>query len=254
MPRNKKSTKVVLGPRDIALLNDIFFSKVVDTKTIAYRHFKNKSYSAVANRLDVLFKGGYLRKIGLATFGKRTQAYSITTKAIDVIEKNLECKLLRKELSSDNVLHDLSLNHIFDRLKFVNGLIELKSENEIQSVETNGGDCKTLPFRRLNSDIYLSLKSKKEVYRFAVEYEKASKARDRWEEYLLNYHLEEAIDAVLYVCECSTILNSLVRIEKKLSESYSGKIYFITLNKFLSKEKTVTFENVFGHRFSLHFH
>ena len=254
MPRNKKSTKVVLGHRDISLLKDIFFSKIVDTRTIIRRHFPDNCYNIAIRRINILFKAGYLKKVGLSNYGKRQLGYSVTEKSLTVLKQNLGTKINRKELASDNVLHDLSLNHIVDRLKLTKGLIALKTENELQSLSLVDNDNSLVPFKRLNTDVCIKIESNNQTYRFALEYERVTKVKDRWEEYLLSYHLEEEIDAVLYVCENHTILKTLSKVEMKLCKTYSAKVYFITLSNFISGEKKATFENVFGHKFTLYFH
>lgn len=88
------------------------------------------------------------------------------------------------------------------------------------------------PFKRLNSDIFLSLLIENQEFKVAVEYERSQKESGRWSEYLLNYHLEEDVDAVLYVCDNPTILKGLMRIETELAQRYTQKIYFCLVKEF----------------------
>lgn len=254
VPRKKNTKNVLLETRDITLLKDIFFSKVVDTETVVKRHFKQRCYNIAIRRLNILFKCGYLKKIDLSNFGKRAHAYSITDKSLKVLEQNFDWNIVRREMASDHLLHDLSLNHIVDRLKKSKGLEDLKTENELQCLDLGQFDRHLVPFRRLNSDVYLCIQSNNDLYRFSIEYERSPKTKRRWEEYLLNYHLEEDIGAVLYICESPVILKTLSGLDKKLCETYSGKIYFTTLKDFFEKTEFAIFNNIFGHKFKLHFH
>ena len=143
---------------------------------------------------------------------------------------------------------------IYFKICAARGLTDCKFENEIQSIDFGVSDSEIEPFRRLNTDIFCSLNINDSIYKVAIEYERSQKKSDRWTEYLLNYHLEESVDVVLYICENESIKNSLMKIEREYCKRYSGKIFFCSLTSFFTNLDFSIFENTNGKSFRLNFH
>jgi hypothetical protein len=161
--------------------------------------------------------------------------------------------LARRELKSTNPEHDLQLARIFDKLSQAIGLVEIKTENELQSVIFGNNDHEYEPFRRLNSDIFFSFLIKGKEYKVAVEYERTRKESNRWSQYLYNYHFEESVDLVLYICDNQYIKNGLIKLETELAKKYSGKIFFCNLDEFNSNEEMARFINTIGKTVTINF-
>lgn len=251
---NKKNWKVILCQRDKIILRDLFYSKGLDIETLIHRYFKGRHKTTVAKRLNRLYDGNYLTKGAHVGRSKNQIVYTILPKGFHEIQEILSGQVARREFKSSNIEHDLQLARIFDRLSSSRGLLEIKTENEIQSIIFGNNDLSYEPLRRLNTDIYFSLLIKEKEYKVAIEFERTQKESSRWADYLLNYHLEESIDVALYICNGQQILNGLKKIESELAIKYSGKIFFCTLHDFYLNKEIATFVNTNGKLFTMNFH
>lgn len=252
--KNKKYWKVELCERDKYILRDLFYSKGLDLEIILHRHFKGKTKSTALKRLSRLHDGHYLTKSAIVRNSKIQIIYTISSKGLDVIQEELSGQLIRKELKSSNLEHDLALAKIADRLSLARSLVEIKTENEIQSIVFGDYDFEYDPFRRLNTDIYFSFLVDEREYKVAVEFEKTQKSSYRWTKYLQNYHLEESIDIVFYVCKDKFIVKKMKQVETELAKKFSEKIFFCTLHEFYLNKELVNFTNTSGHSFTLNLH
>lgn len=252
--KKKKKWNVVLCERDRILLRDLFYSKGLDLDLLMDNHFKNLHKSTVVKRIQRLVNGNYIDK--RAHFNGRTlkPLYNITEKGLLEIENNLSGKIIRRELKCSNPAHDLGVAKIYFKLIKSRSLSSLKFENEIQGIDHGHLSEQFDPFKRLNSDIFLSLLIENQEFKIAVEYERSQKESGRWSEYLLNYHLEEDVDIVLYVCDNPTILKGLMRIETELAQRYTQKVYFCLMKEFFKHNSSATFKNNSGKTFTLNFH
>lgn len=203
--------------------------------------------------MDKLSEDGLVNKIGAVGLKNSRVLYSVTKKGLNLFSDFFTKEVQRKECQSSNLAHDLTLAYIKMRLEKSKSIAEIRTENEIQSFRFYPNDEIYEPFRRLNSDLFIKLSSELTTYHVAIEFERVQKSHDRWYQYLLNYHLEEKIDAVLYICETSQIRESMEKIELELANEFSSKIYFCELEKFISEDSSVTFSNYSGQRFSLSF-
>ena len=245
---------MILNDRDRLILRDLFYSKGLNLELLMANHFKGLDKSTVVKRMNRLSKEKFLDKRVHLEQGKSKVIYHITEKGLDEIASLLSGKVIRRELKSSNPDHDLEVARIFYSLLRARGLNDLKFENEIQCISFGDFDGEYEPFRRLNTDIYLSLQIKDKSYKVAIEYERSQKESGRWTEYLLNYHMEDQVDLVLYICKGLTIKNSMIRIESELAKSYQAKIYFCSLEEFFGNDSTAIFQNGNGKSFKLNFH
>lgn len=251
--RRKQKRGAALGSRDYEILKDLFFCKVCDLQYIYQKYFKGRHITAARKRMDRLFKAGFLKKVGVFEQHSRRIAYSITPFGLDAITLVLPDEPSRKERLSANALHDLELGRIKRCLDSSSVVKESKSENELQSFDFYADDNIYGPFRRLNSDLYVHLLADPKSYHVAVEYERSPKSLSRWRKYLLNYHLENQVDAALYVCHNHLIRSALERIEKGFAKDFSAKIYFGDLEQFQGENGSAKFSNVLGESFSIDF-
>jgi hypothetical protein len=248
---NKKNWKVELCQRDKSILLDLFYSKGLDLELILYRHFNGLDESTARKRLGRLQDGKYVTKGACIRKNKIQIVFSISPKGLSAIQDLLSGQLTRKEVVSSNPEHDLELARIFDRISLASSLVEIKTENEIQSIVFGDYDSEYAPFRRLNTDIYFSFSHKGQEYKVAVEFERTKKESDRWAKYLLNYHLEDSVDLVFYICNDQTIEKRMKKIETDLAQKYSSKIFFCTLEEFYSNDEFAIFANTIGRTFTL---
>lgn len=248
---NKKNWKVELCQRDKFILRDLFYSKGLDLELILHRHFKGLHESTARKRLGRLHDGKYVTKGACIRNNKIQIVYYVSPKGLVTILDLLSGQLTRKEVVSSNPEHDLELARIFDRISLASSLAEIKTENEIQSIVFGDYDSNYAPFRRLNTDIYFSFSHKERKYKVAVEFERTKKESDRWSKYLLNYHLEDSVDLVFYICNDQTIAKRMTKIETDLADKYSSKIFFCTLEEFYTNDEFVIFKNTIGRTFTL---
>jgi hypothetical protein len=251
--KNKNNWKVELCQRDKEILLDLFYTKGLDLEILLLRHFKERHKSTAAKRLERLCDGHYLTKGAFIRKSKVQIVYTISSKGLDVIQDQLAGKLTRKELKSSNLEHDLTLARIFDRISLARSLVEIKTENEIQSINFGDFDFEYGPFRRLNTDIYFSFRNKEKEYKVAVEFERTKKNQSRWIKHLQNYHLEDSVNIVLYICNDQSIINRLKKIESDLARKFSEKIFFCTHDDFFSNKEFASFSNSSGKSFTVNF-
>jgi len=240
-------------PRDKNLLKDLFLNKTSNLKYICRKHFPDRHLSTVTKRVNKLFTEGYINKIGIHDRGIYEKVYSVTPQGLQAIRTDFPRKLIRKECQSINLEHDLELTDIREKFLTSDSVGVIKSENELQSFEIDQGIDIYGPFQRLNSDIYFTLLTNGKEFNVASEYENTPKELKRWSKYLLNYHLENKVDAVFYICRNHVIAKSLMNLERELIKSFTPKIYFCTLEKFKSNDGSVDFENARGKKFTFNF-
>lgn len=232
----------------------IFESKVIDIPTLHLMFFENGEETTAIKRLHKLSRVGFIKKITFLDKSKPRIAYSISPKGLKEIEELLPGQLIRRELKSDSINHDLVLSRIQKQIRSIKNLVEFKTENTLQSFRFPINDEGYEPFRRLNSDSLLVLKIKERDYYLALEYEASAKESNRWKNTLLNYHLEGGVNGILYICKNKSILKSLYKIEKDFGQKYSTKVYFILLESFLEAKEKAIFTNVLGQEFQINFH
>lgn len=249
----KSKGKTLLNQRDYLILTDLFFSKGLDLKLLRKKHFAQKHKTTAIKRMNALNKGGYVEKRAFFERINYHILYFITHKGLNEIEKKLSGNIIRKELKGINPEHDLEVSRIYNKLQSARNLNECKLENEIQSINFGLSDEHYESLRRLNSDIYAKIKINDVDYKIAVEYERTPKESERWTEYLLNYHIENDIDLVLYICADEAIKSGLQKIETELSKSYPPKVFFCTLKCFFENESYAIFSNPNGKIFKLNF-
>lgn len=252
--KKKKKWNVVLSERDRILLRDLFYSKGLDLDLLMDNHFKDLHKSTVVKRIQRLVIGNYVEKRAHFNGIALKPLYNITENGLQEIEDYLSGKIVRKELKCSNPVHDLGVAKIYFKLIKSRSLKSIKFENEIQGIDHGDLNPKLEPFKRLNSDIFLSLLIESQEFKIAIEYERSQKESGRWSEYLLNYHLEEDVDVVLYVCDNPTILKGLMRIGTELAQRYTQKVYFCLMKEFFKHSSSATFRNVSGKTFTLNFH
>ena len=250
----RRHWKVILNDRDRLILRDLFYSKGLNLEILTANHFKGLHISTVKKRMNRLFLSRLIEKRFQLQFNRSRVIFYINDNGLKKIENDLSGKLIRRELKSSNPEHDLEVAKIYYHLLHARGLNDLKLENEIQCISFGDFDGEYEPFRRLNTDIYLSLQIKDKSYKVAIEYERSQKENGRWTEYLLNYHMEDQVDIVLYICKDLSIKNSMLRIEAELAKSYLPKIYFCSLEEFFRNESIAIFQNGHGKSFNLNFH
>lgn len=252
--RKKKKWNVVLSERDRIVLRDLFYSKGLDLDLLMENHFKDLHKSTVIKRLLRLVDGGLIEKRAIPLQNKCQYVYVITSFGLTAIDHLFTGKMIRKELKGSNLEHDLMVAKIYFKICAARNLNDSKFENEIQSIDFGVFDGEIEVFRRLNTDIFFALNINDRIYKVAIEYERSHKNSNRWSEYLLNYHLEENVDVVLYICENENIKGSLINIEMEYCKKYSNKIFFCTLSSFFSNLDFSIFENTNGKFFKLNFH
>lgn len=245
---------MIVNDRDRHILRDLFYSKGLSLELLMANHFKGLHISTVKKRMNRLFHGRLVEKRFQLRSNRSRVIFYINDSGLKKIENDLSGKIIRRELKSSNPDHDLEVARIYFRLLNARGLNDLKFENEIQCISFGDLDAEYEPFRRLNTDIYLSLQIKDRSYKVAIEFERSQKESGRWTEYLLNYHMEDQVDIVLYICKDLSIKNSMFRIESELAKSYLPKIYFCSLEEFFRNESIAIFQNGTGKSFNLNFH
>jgi len=168
-------------------------------------------------------------------------AYSLLPKGIKAIQPYLPCVVDSQRYHSDSIEHDLvlgSITHIFNKLSVVK---QIQTESELLSCSRLMEDDELLPFVNLRSDRACLIEGANRTQYLALEYEKTLKFRERNVSKLEQYYLQTSIPAVLYVCETTSIMKSLMQIDSDLCRNRKSKLYFCLREHVQSNPEEITF-------------
>lgn len=131
----KKTKKFILTDRDRKMLCYIFESKVASYQDLYLEFFPGSNMMNLRRRIRNLRSHDLLSSQFHFQEGRWIATCNVTKQAIPIIEKELLHKLVRHELKSDKVKHDLVLCQIARQLRKIEGSIHVLTENILQSLD-----------------------------------------------------------------------------------------------------------------------
>ena len=220
---------------------------MADVKQIQHFCYPTSEFCNLRKRLKKLeiskfisFKSHY----SLKSFKK---VFHLTDKGLLKLKEVTPMALLRKQLKSSSIEHDLPLVIIGEALKSSKNILQYYSENELQCFEDFTNDDLTRQFVDLNCDGYVLINFDNERYHGAVEFERTEKASQRYEQLVIDYYISSNVDVVLYFSKTNSIIYEIKHYEELHYKGHEPKFYFHKLESEQSMIDGVTFQNRKGH-------
>lgn len=239
----KNQRSLFLTERDLDLFKYIFEAKIVNLRQIQRDIFQNISSKTVHRRVLKLLKAGYLESKGVSINSKLQFVYRVTDKAVSRIQEKSKFTIDREILKSDSIEHDLRLNDIRHTFMSLSSCTQYLSENALNCYkEVRERDCFRC-FTELRADGALNFNLKNESVWSSLEYDRFSKDLSRYRQKIKDYYDQEEIKNVLYLCEKSSIMNALLKIDSDICKYHDSKFFFSTTEEFLLSKGEVFFVN-----------
>lgn len=235
---------VILTPRDLSVLADLYRFTVMSFPQIRTKHFANVAKPTALNRLARLEKGGLIERRRVPRFVLSVSdlqvsvVFQITKLGITELQKRQQDSVLRLEpvaLSAFSVDHDLLLNEVIDKL----------TEHLAPRDCINGKLFEPMPNQlNVNPDAVLVMENGKSLW--ALELELTLKSEQRYRDLVLKYRMQSEFEKVIYVTGNRAIESKLVEVmaHKTLPNAprpVTDRFYFVDLKELFTATKiTIT--------------
>ncbi|WP_127718214.1 hypothetical protein [Halobacteriovorax sp. HLS] len=240
--------KIKLTDRDFCLFLFLFKYKAASVTQIKQFCYPTSEECNLRKRLKKLENNHF---IDFSSFyhGKRFQKiFHLTDKGIEKLRESRPLDLIRKQLKSDSIEHDLPLIYIGESLKQSKNVLQYYSENQIQCLEDFTDDDLTSQFVKLHSDGYALIKFDDERYHGAIEFERSEKKSTRYEQLVIDYYISSAVDVVLYFSKTDSIIKQIKHFEELHYQNLEPKFYFLKLESELKLIDKIIFKNRKGQK------
>lgn len=235
-------TRLAITERDKAILLYLFRNKVVSRTQMHNFFFRDSSLKAVTQRLSKLSRYGLIKSIYFEQNKRPHRAYNIENKGLDLITHCLPYQIHEKQYVSDSIEHDLVLSEINFHMEKLSMIKEVWTEAELQSYKEAFHSQSLLPFVDLMSDRACLVDGKNGARYLALEYERTLKKYSRNRNKLDSYYQHSTIPAVLYVCETSGIMKSLMQVDENLCKDRISKMYFCLMDDVRKSPEKIIFQ------------
>ncbi len=250
----KQLHSVKLTGRDLEIFKFLHEYKVIDYNLAKKYFFTKGQKTTISRRFRKLREKNLIQPHAIIQENKRKLVFTLTPKGFGIIKPSIELTPDRMELGSASILHDLQLAEIGERFKSAPIVAEYFTENVLKS-SLEFKDSRNLgAFCRLRSDAYLKLKIQDKEFYVGVEFERTAKNSDRWYQKIMDYHFEDSIHSVLYICGNASIESGISKIEEKICKTWHVKVHTILLKDFFAQQELAIFKTIEGKEFALRFH
>jgi hypothetical protein len=250
----KQHYSVKLTGRDLELFKFLHEYKVIDYNLAKKYFFTKGQKTTISRRFRKLREENLIQPHAIIHENKSKLVFTLTPKGFGIIKPSLELTPDRMEIGSASILHDLHLAEIGERFKSAPIVAEYFTENVLKSSLDFKDSHQLGAFCRLRSDAYLKLKIQEKEIFLGVEFERTAKNSERWHQKIMDYHFEDSIHAVLYICGNASIESGISKIEEKICKTWSVKVHTILLKDFFAQKEVAIFKNIDGNEFHLRFH
>ena len=249
---SKRSTsKFVLTDRDHKILYFLFRFKIVTIENIQRQFFSKVQYSVVTRRFRKLEKLKLVKRSAIYTKDRKTiSLFTLTPLGLTKLKINGQI-VTRNQIKSNYPEHDLELVKIIEVISKFTMVKQVITENELLSFDLFQNDAALSEFIDLKPDMVLKLNIKGNPFNVAFEYELHAKSASRWKQKLTNYYKSDSIDAVFYLCECSSLMNKLIAVDREIVTTEKRKIFFCLAQNINSQDQKVTLTNSLDAEFIL---
>ena len=239
MSANKRAG-VVPTERDELLFRYLFVNKAATVEDVAKDIFKGTSTKTVHRRLLKLSRAGLVEASGQREKGNR-MVYSLTKKGFGTYVAD-EGTAGRVQLKSDSIDHDLTLLEIKRRLRALENVAAVYSENLLRSGVMD--DTKELRrLRELRPDAVVKLKIQGDIHFLPLEYEASAKYSKRNAELLAKYYTNPHVAGVVFISKTGAIEKKMRRKEAARNPQKGGKFYYCQLADVLDAEGKLQLAN-----------
>ena len=237
--------KVILGERDFKLMCSLFENKVMSREQIGRQFFNGASKQAVSRRLRKLVDLGLITRTSVIVGHGAISGYSLTPHGLAKIKPMLAYEVRTGSRLSECPLHDIALNDIRKAFEAKPTVQRYYTENVLQTSTDLQRDVKFRPFIELNSDAMVEVDTKVGVLNLAIEFDTTCKSKIRYLHKLNAYYGKRGIDGVLYVCASEHILNTLLKIDKEVSDRRRchPRMYLSLYENVIGNREELTFTN-----------
>ncbi|MBF0362732.1 MAG: hypothetical protein HQK49_17065 [Oligoflexia bacterium] len=247
----QKNKKNILNDKDRNLLEYLFMNKVALPKQINRDVFGKLSMPNVYRRLYRLTNAQFILHHYFTWNGDPYRAFSLTPQGFKTCVKGDDVSHIRKQLRSENVIHDIQLVDIQERFNRLTMVLEYHTENYLRSNCDHARIVLKEYLNNINSDALLKIKFSQSEHYVPLEYEREQKVAKRYENLFLDYYLNSKVPAVLYIAENEKVLKKMVEVATNVSSGFPPKIFFIPYDKLMANDQSVTFINHLGHQMQL---
>jgi hypothetical protein len=237
--------------RDIEkeLFRYLFYNKVATSLQISRDIWRDSiSHQALYKRLNLLIKGKYIEANYHKELGGRL-VYSLHSHALNGLGL-VQSKLLRQQLKSANVLHDLTLNDIRHHLTRLDGVRKYYTENSLRSGIELLDEESLLAFKKFNFDAIMKVQRQNEFVYLPIEFERSLKFDSRYRQYFKKLYSETQIKAILFVAQTKKILEHVQCLERKSKQNCWPKTFYLLVDELLNSPNSVSFVNLNQERFT----
>ena len=243
MSNFKRKSKIFLQTRDRKILNFLFSNKLATVNQINTAVFKNVRTSYAYLRLAKLRDAGYIISDVTPYQSVIQQIYLLSSKGLNYLINYDGLDTHHTQIRSDSRVHDLALVDILQRLKNLDCMTKIVTENDLVGLVDYENLKPYSTFKALQSDGYCQLRSKRGLLNVAVEYEKSLKIKKRIAEKMLNYSYERDVDLILCIADSEQILKRLKQVDKEVYGSHTSKMYFSLTADVLDSSKQLQFHH-----------
>lgn len=240
--------KCVLTPRDKELFQNLFRFKLMSLEAIHDRVFGKAHYTAMTRRLRKLEADKMVSREAYFDYGRMISLFGLSAKGILQIKGE---QIVRNQFKSNYPEHDLKLERILHRFEPFKMIEEIILENELLGYDKFSTDPNLKEFIDLRPDAVLRLKIRDHSFLVSFEYELNSKSSGRWKDKLLDYYAAGSIDAALYVCESTSMVNKMTAIDQEIIKDRRSKIFFCDKTSICNGQDIISFKNSTGGEFLL---
>ena len=237
-----RKTKVILTERDRRLFNYLQELKVASAKQINRDIFEDTSNKAVYRRLKKLQSSKHIRKKAVNHFDQIKGGYSLSKQCFNILHPDKY--ILRKEVSSKSMEHDLTLVDVRRAFITKDMVTEYIPENLLLLDMANKHCDRLSDYYSMKSDAVVRVKFKKAQFDMAIEYESHMKTYKRYEKLLRNYYFKRDIGAVLYIVRSREVLKRVQAVDRKLSSKFTTKFYYALLDDVLNAKDELQFTTI----------
>jgi len=241
-------TKIVLTNRDLSLFSFLFKYKAASVTQIKQFCYPSSDKCNLRKRLKKLEKNHFIDFTSHYNRNRFQKIFHLTDKGIEKLKTYRPLSLIRKQLKSNSIEHDLPLIYIGESLRRSKNILQYHSENQLQCLEDFTEDDLTRQFVELHCDGHTLISFDNERYQGAIEFERSEKKATRYEQLVIDYYISSAVDVVLYFSETDSIIKQIKHFEELHYHNLEPKFYFLKLESELEMIEKIIFKNRKGQK------
>lgn len=214
---------------------------------IGAEFFPNVARKIVLRRLAKLARYGFLERKIVSPLGVDDfSAFSITSKALEVVKARYPFRIVKDYCKSDSVEHDVELVAVRHRLRALGSVAAYYTENMLQACEDLPNAETLAAFKKQNTDAALEIRKNGKITVVGLEFERSDKVFDRYTKKLFSYYSDSRTAVLLYVCRSPAIQRVIARAEASIMGSNRPRCFYALMEDVLQASEKCTFKNLKG--------